>query len=290
MLSTNYLTVNELDTEWGLTVHSIGYQEIKPHTTYPPRDRNHSTEHMFNPEKGRILDEYQLIYIVDGQGVFESRSCPRRSVKAGDIFLLFPGEWHTYTPNRNTGWKEYWIGFKGPNMDSRVSAGFFCKEEPVYNVGYNESVIELYREAISVAKEQRKYFQQMLSGIVDLIVGMAFSIHENKKLKDSGEQKIIDKARIYMQERIKTGLEMPEVAQYLNMSYSSFRHIFKRYIGISPAQYYINLKIHAAKIMLQNSRTSIKEISYLLNFETPEYFAKLFRKKTGMSPTEFRSV
>ena len=79
MLSTNYLTVNELDTEWGLTVHSIGYQEIKPHTIYPPRDRNHSTEHMFNPEKGRILDEYQLIYIVDGQGVFESRSCPRRS-------------------------------------------------------------------------------------------------------------------------------------------------------------------------------------------------------------------
>lgn len=290
MLSTNYLTVNELDYEWGMTVHSIGYQEIRPHTTYPPQDRNHNTEHMFNPEKGRILDEYQLVYIVDGQGVFESTSCPKRTVKAGDIFLLYPGEWHTYTPNRYTGWKEYWIGFKGPNMDSRVSSGFFHKEEPIYNIGFNEQVIELYREAINVAKEQRKYFQQVLTGIVNLIVGIAFSTHENKKLRDNGEQKIIDKARIYMQENLKGNLDMPEVAKYLNISYSSFRHIFKRYIGISPAQYYINLKIHAAKIMLQNPSLSIKEISYILNFETPEYFAKLFKKKTGVSPTEFRNI
>lgn len=290
MLSTTYLTINELDTEWGLTVHSIGYQEIKPHTSYPPKDRNHSTEHMFNPQKGRILDEYQLVYIVDGQGVFESTSCPRTTVKAGDIFLLFPGEWHTYTPNIHTGWKEYWIGFKGPNMDRRVSSGFFHKDDPIYNIGYSEPVIELYRNAISVAKEQRKYFQQLLAGIVNLIVGMAFSMHENKKLKDSGEQKIIDKARMYMLERIKTDLEMPEVAQHLNMSYSSFRHIFKRYIGISPAQYFINLKIHEAKVMLRVPSMSIKEISYILNFETPEYFAKLFKKKTGMSPTEFRKA
>ena len=46
-----------------------------------------------------------------------------------------------------------------------------------------------------------------------------------------GEQKIIDKARIYMQEHLKGDLDMPEVAKHLNISYSSFRHIFKRYIA-----------------------------------------------------------
>jgi AraC-like DNA-binding protein len=66
--------------------------------------------------------------------------------------------------------------------------------------------------------------------------------------------------------------------------------LFKKYTGLSPTQYFINLKIHLAKRMLQNSNTSIKEISYILNFETQEYFAKLFKKKTGMSPTEFRNA
>lgn len=287
---TNYLTVNELDTEWGLTIHTVGYQDVTPYSVYPPTDRNHRGEHMFNPEKGRILDEYQLIYIVDGGGTFESTSCTKKQIKPGDIFLLFPGEWHTYSPHKETGWKEYWIGFKGANMDDHVKSGFFEKEHPVYNIGYNDSIINLYNNAISIANEQKKHFQQLLAGIVNLIVGMTFSLHENRKLRNNDDQQIIDKARIFMQERIETDLQMPEVAKHLNMSYSSFRHLFKKYTGLSPTQYFINLKIHLAKRMLQNSNTSIKEISYILNFETQEYFAKLFKKKTGMSPTEFRNA
>jgi AraC-like DNA-binding protein len=290
MLFTNYLTVNEQDTEWGLTIHTVGFQEVAPYSVYPPRDRNHTSKHMFNPEKGRILDEYQLIYIVDGSGTFESSSCTKKQIKAGDVFLLFPGEWHTYIPNKETGWKEYWIGFKGDNMDDRVQSGFFKKEQPVYNIGYNESITTLYSNAITIANEQKKHFQQLLAGIVNLIVGMTFSLHENRKSTNDNEQQIIDKARIFMQEKMETDLQMPEVAQHLNMSYSSFRHLFKKYTGLSPTQYFINLKIHLAKRMLQNSNTSIKEISYILNFETQEYFAKLFKKKTGMSPTEFRNA
>ena len=289
MLSTNYLTINEQDTKWGLTINTVGYQDVAPNSAYPPRDRNHTKKHMFNPEKGRILDEYQLIYIVDGSGTFESTCCTKRQIKAGDIFLLFPGEWHTYSPSKETGWKEYWIGFKGHNMDDHVKSGFFKKEQPVYNIGYDDTIISLYNNAITIANEQKKHFQQLLAGIVNLIVGMTFSLHENKKLKNDDSQHIIDKARIYMQERIETDLQMPQVAEYLNMSYSSFRHLFKKYTGLSPTQYFINLKLHLAKRMLQNSTTSIKEISYLLNFETPEYFAKLFKKKIGMSPTEFRN-
>ena len=290
MLSTNYLTVNEQDTQWGLTIHTVGYQDVTPYSVYPPRDRNHTSKHMFNPEKGRILDEYQLIYIIDGSGTFESTSCNKKQIKAGDMFLLFPGEWHTYSPNKDTGWKEYWIGFKGNNMDDRVQSGFFQKEDPVYYIGYNEQIVNLYSNAIAIAKEQKKHFQQLLAGIVSLIVGMTFSVYENRKLTNDDAQQIIDKARIFMQDRMDTDIQMPEVAQYLNMSYSSFRHLFKKYTGLSPTQYFINLKIHLAKRMLQNSTTSIKEISYLLNFETPEYFAKIFRKKTGMSPTEFRNA
>ena len=162
MIFTNYLTVNEQDTAWGLTINTVGYQEVAPHSVYPPRDRNHPKKHMFNPEKGRILDEYQLIYIVDGSGTFEAASCGKTQIKAGDVFLLFPGEWHTYSPNKETGWKEYWIGFKGYNMDDRVQSGFFKKEHPVYNIGFNDTIINLYNNAITIAYEQKKHFQQQV--------------------------------------------------------------------------------------------------------------------------------
>jgi len=286
MLPIKYIAQTERDEEWGLTVCSVGYQKIMPNEEYPPM--THNLEYIFTPEKGRVINEYQLLYIAEGRGTLTTASAGRYSISEGDIFLIFPGEWHTYSPNPETGWKEYWIGFKGINIDSRVSAGFFSKHSPIYKVGYNDTLISLFKEAIQVAKKQEKHFQQLLAGIVNYMLGLAFSIDSNKKLKNSMNQELVNRARTFMQENIETNIEMPEIADHLIISYSSFRHIFKQYTGIAPSQYYLNLKIQRAKDMLKSSSASIKEISYILHFDTPEYFTKLFKKKTGLTPSQFR--
>ena len=286
MLPIKYIAQTERDEEWGLTVCSVGYQKIMPNEEYPPM--THNLEYIFTPEKGRVINEYQLLYIAEGRGTLTTASAGRYSISEGDIFLIFPGEWHTYSPNPETGWKEYWIGFKGINIDSRVSAGFFSKHSPIYKVGYNDTLISLFKEAIQVAKKQEKHFQQLLAGIVNYMLGLAFSIDSNKKLKNSMNLELVNRARAFMQENIETNIEMPEIADHLIISYSSFRHIFKQYTGIAPSQYYLNLKIQRAKDMLKSSSASIKEISYILHFDTPEYFTKLFKKKTGLTPSQFR--
>jgi len=113
----------------------------------------------------------------------------------------------------------------------------------------------------------------------------------NKMLQPDNElAKLIDKARAFLQEAVESDISMPEVARHLDISYTTFRHAFKKYTGQSPAQYFINLKLHRAKEMLRGSSASIKEISYTLHFESPEYFATTFRKKTGKSPSEFRKA
>lgn len=284
-----YIAQNERDEQWGLTVCSTGYQKIAAGEDYPPQ--KHNQEYLFNPENGRVLFEYQLLYIVEGEGILTTRNGGRNNIKAGDMFLLFPGEWHTYRPNPSTGWKEYWIGFSGANIDNRVQAGFFKPEKPVYNIGYNETVVELYCEAIRTAKRQEPYFQQLLAGIVNHLLGLMFMTSRNNRIQAGGDfPQMIDRARAYLQESIESDISMPEVAEYLNMSYTTFRHAFKKYTGLSPAQYFINLKLHRAKEMLRGTNASVKEISYILHFESPEYFANAFKKKTGQSPSEFRKA
>ncbi|MGM9735043.1 MAG: helix-turn-helix domain-containing protein [Candidatus Cryptobacteroides sp.] len=283
-----YIAENRQDIKWGLTVCSLGFQKVSPGEEYPPR--KHNREYMFNPENGRILSEYQLLYISEGQGTLVTRHGGRHEVKAGNMFLIFPGEWHSYSPDPSTGWSEYWIGFNGANIDHRVESGFFCVERPIYNIGYNETVIELYREAIRTARRQETYFQQLLAGIVNHLLGLMFMTDRNNSLQpDEQGKKIVDSARAYMQESVETDLKMPDVAEHLGIGYATFRHLFKKFTGLSPARYFINLKIHRAKEMLRGTSASIKEISIILHFENPEYFATLFRKKTGLSPTEFRN-
>ena len=64
----NYLITSEEDELWGLTVTTVGYQKIAENESYPPK--NHPLGYYFNVDNGRILNEYQLLYITNGNGVF----------------------------------------------------------------------------------------------------------------------------------------------------------------------------------------------------------------------------
>lgn len=283
-----YVTVSPRDREWGLSVSSVGSQTVASGMPYPPA--GHAREYIFNPSKGRILKEYQLLYIVEGRGTLETASSGRRTLKSGDMFLLFPGEWHTYEPDPETGWREYWIGFSGPNIDQRVQQGFFSAAAPVYDMGYNASAVSLYQEAIRAATEQQAYFQQLLAGIVNHLLGLMTMVSRNRSISTDGEvASMVTAARSYMLDHLEEDFGIPDIAAFLNVSYTSFRRSFKAYTGIAPGQYLINLRMHRAKDMLRGTMLSIKEISYRLQFETPEYFSTRFKKCTGVTPSEFRA-
>lgn len=63
---------------------------------------------------------------------------------------------------------------------------------------------------------------------------------------------------------------------------------FKRVTGKSIMAYYDTLKIEKAKHLLKNPNYSIKEISEILSFDTPNYFSKFFKKHTNLTPTEYK--
>lgn len=62
-----YLVPAEGDQLWGLTVTSVGNQVITSEEEYPPQ--NHPKGYFFDVEAGRVLDEFQLLYITDGEGI-----------------------------------------------------------------------------------------------------------------------------------------------------------------------------------------------------------------------------
>ena len=290
MQTSKYLLATERDAEWGLTISTVGREEIAPREEYPTK--GHADGYYFDLQKGRTLDEYQLLYQPEGEGVFRSAHLPETKIKTGDIFLLFPGEWHTYHPSGTKGWKSYWIGFKGKNMDDRVKAGFLSPEKPIYHVGYSNEIISLYEEAYKTAQEEEAaYAQQTMAGIVNHLIGKVYSLERNIILnKDSKHVDIINRARLRIRESLEDTLTIQEIAQELGISYSSFRKLFKEHTGFTPALYQQTLKLQRAKELLSTTDESIKEIAYRLNFESPDYFSTKFKSQTGMKPSDFRNT
>ena len=138
---------------------------------------------------------------------------------------------------------------------------------------------------------QEPYFQQLLAGVVNHLLGLMFMTGRKSLLQNDTEaMKIVNMAKNAMNDALEENVSMPDIAGQLSISYSKFRRIFKQYTGQSPAQYFINMKIHRAKEMLRGTSASVKEISLTLHFESAEYFATMFRNRTGMTPTEFRNA
>ncbi len=287
MQISKYLLASEHDRKWGLTVSTVGYEEIAPGDSYPTR--GHADGYYFNCEEGRELNEYQLLYITEGEGLFRSNHVKETLLREGDMFLLFPDERHSYHPRQETGWKSYWIGFKGRNMDERVKEGFLSVEKPIYHVGYSSEIEQLYKQAYETAVNEPPFAQQMMAGIVNHMVGVMYALERSIELnKNYTHRDMIDRARMRIREALESNLTIQQIAEEMSVSYSNFRKLFKEYTGLSPAVYQQDLKLQRAKELLSTTNMSVKEIAYRLNFDSPDYFSAKFKIKTGRKPSEMR--
>lgn len=92
----------------------------------------------------------------------------------------------------------------------------------------------------------------------------------------------------YIQDHCTEKLSLQEIASrfYINSAYLG--RIFKQYTGTSFNAYLINCRINLAKKLLRQG-LSVTETASMVSYEDIDYFARLFRQQTGMSPSEFRS-
>lgn len=283
-----YLLVSDRDKKFGLTVNTVGFQPIPPNALYPSTD--HPKSYYFRPNNGRVLSEYQIVYISKGKGTFTSATTKKTNISKGQVMLLFPGQWHTYCPLKETGWNEYYIGFEGKIIDAIVTNGFISPDNQVLNVGVNEDLVNLFATAIKVAKEDKTAVQQNLAGIAFNILGTILSLAQNKNFESKDSAQTIERAKVIMYENIHKNIDTKEIAAKLGISYSLFRKVFKEYTGYAPSQYFQELKLRKAKELLAETNHSVKEIAYELNFSSYEYFLSFFKKRVGITPLEYRDL
>jgi len=282
-----YFPVSEKDESWGLTVLNAGSTKIEKNSCYPPA--NHPSHHNFDWDTGRILQEYQLIYITKGGGIFESENC-KSEVTAGSVILLYPQERHRYKPHQQTGWDEMWVGFKGDFIDNIIEKSYFNPSNAVFHIGFNETIVNLFNDIVKYSKEEKPGYQPMISGAIIYLLGLLHSEHQQKSLKETDmAEQTVNKARVIFREKVYDKISPEVVAEELQIGYSLFRKIFKKYTGLAPGQYLIQLKIQKAKELLSDPNKLIKEIAYDLHIESSLHFSKLFKEKVGLTPQEYRN-
>ncbi|MCK9253785.1 MAG: helix-turn-helix transcriptional regulator [Clostridiales bacterium] len=100
----------------------------------------------------------------------------------------------------------------------------------------------------------------------------------------------IQKGRQYIETHWLEKFDAAETARAACLSKAHFAKLFKKHMGATPHEYYINVKIEKLKEKLLDDNLSIARAFADCNIDYNGYYARLFREHTGLSPSEFRSV
>lgn len=100
---------------------------------------------------------------------------------------------------------------------------------------------------------------------------------------------MMNRVRHYMRHNyMRFDLSLDTVSDLLGMNASYFSTIFKRSMGVNFIDYLTELRVNAAKELLLDPLRPTGEVAGLVGYESANYFARAFKKKTGMTPTEYR--
>jgi YesN/AraC family two-component response regulator len=99
----------------------------------------------------------------------------------------------------------------------------------------------------------------------------------------------IDYVKYYIRKNIDKNVELEDIANIMGYSTKYMSRLFKQETGTNFNDYRLELKMEKAKEYLENTDLRIKQIAYEIGYENSESFVRIFKRKTGFTPSQYRN-
>ncbi|MBU9728115.1 AraC family transcriptional regulator [Diplocloster modestus] len=241
-----------------------------------------SPKHQFGPA---VRKHYLLHYINSGQGWF-SLGDKSYHMQAGWGFLICPNTMVTYLADETDPWEYSWVGFSGQCCEDILENIGLSASLPVYTTIDPEKSAAYMRQIL-----ESKYLN---AGREFAIAGAFLSFLSTVKgnIRRPEDSELNDTAALatdYIFRNFSYDISVDDVAHAACVSRATLYRVFKECFGVSVQQYLMDVRISTAAEMLSTTEYSINEIVYSCGFSNYQYFIRLFQKKKGISPSQYRN-
>ena len=297
-----------------MNIKRISISEISPYVRHASMVST-TKEEFFLPF--RVIYDYECYFILEGEVVVKT-SDSDIVLKPGHLHFMRPFTWHKryvktptlkyfnihfdFTRIANNGdfspYKEYVV----PIMLHKS----FVEENPELKDREIYDPIEITLPLDIKVAEPAKYVM-LLNNIVDhysvpkvsnqlllkadILTLMAYVEQENVGAENFSKNYSHNAVAQFAQsiaDDYNEKLYLADLALQTGMSPAHMRKMFHKVNNVSPRDYLINTRIEKAKVLLEEGKLSVSEIGRQVGYQNVNYFSRIFKSKTKMSPTEYR--
>lgn len=235
----------------------------------------------------------ELTQIFEGNGyVITNGVCV--PIKAGEIFLSFPGDIHAINTDINKPLKYNFLSFWTNNeaLLSEIEEIMFYNSDPTKRIFTNKDIEYLIGNSISEVFLNDEYSNDILVSAFNQILRYLireFKNHQsNRKLSVTSAHELCYQMMNYISTHIYAIDTLDSIAEYFGYSYSYLSNLFHKITGDTLIQYYTIKRLDIAAILIKEDQLSIGEISELLKYSSIYTFSRAFKKRFGECPTDYR--
>ncbi len=169
-----------------------------------------------------------------------------------------------------------------------LEEGSRCFAEPL-DILYQTRLVFSENAPFASSQLLKNYLEALLILLIRRGAQISNTARTSDTVKKHNEQMIADSIIRLLTEHISDQhFSLDTVCSSVCFSKSYLKRLFKNHTGFSIIDYYNNLKIQKAKLMLHQSDSSVTEISETLGFSSIHYFSRMFKQRTGLSPSEYK--
>lgn len=250
--------------------YNAGYEACQPGYSYGP-----------------ICRSYQLIhFILSGRGELHINNHVYK-ISAGETFIIPSNKVAYYEADQKEPWCYFWLGFLGINSLSYADQ-MIDATPGRYIIGGLD--IEKYKEKIFALLELRNTANNHYFRSNSMLLDIMATLYEDLQLneKNSKQSSLASDVKFYLDINYPERIKIEDLAHTFSVHPNYLARKFRESYQVSPKKYLIDLKCKRACKLLTTTALPIALISESLGFTDQFMFAKQFRSKYGMSPTQYR--
>lgn len=254
----------------GLAVYNTGYQKCDSRHTWGPASRDH----------------YLIHYISAGKGVYR---CAGKTyeLSEGDMFLIIPSQIASYTADSNDPWEYYWVGFNGTEALRMINLSGFSREKPFLRL---PDIVEVKALLLNIynSRGNSPDADARMIGYLYLFLGRLISEYGQQRTT-YGTRDYLSQALRFIQYNYANEIGVSDIADYVGISRSQLYRAFLSYFNISPNDFLQDYRVNEACSLLRAGSFTVAEVAGSVGFTDPLYFSRVFKKRKGITPTEYRA-